>query len=440
MKLKALIVTLALVLTSVFIPTTAQAYEITGFDLNSQYVMFASLDSGEIMFESAADVRAYPASLTKIMTAIVVLENCDDVDKKLTVPQEAISSLIGTGSSIGGLKEGEQLSVRHLLQMLLISSAADAANTLAIHFGGGDYDKFVSMMNNKAKDLGMKSTNFANPHGLHDDNHYSTARDLYKMAIYAYDMPIMMDICENSAMLIPATNLSEQRKVITTNHMINNNYRCYYKYARGMKTGFTSKAGRCLISTASKNGYNYICVLMGAETTSNINDRNEFKDAKNVFEWAFDNFEHRQVINQDKLVTEIPLKFSWDKDFLQLYPEKNVYAVVPKGIEDESLTYDSVLGGEQANAPIDKGEVVGYARIICAGEEVGTVNLVSKEDVSLNFLMLFKQLIDELLDTLAFKIVLIAIGGMVIFLIGVNVKYKKNKRTRARKISKIKRM
>ena len=119
MKLKALIVAFALVLTSVFIPTTAQAYEITGFDLNSQYVMFASLDSGEIMFESAADVRAYPASLTKIMTAIVVLENCDDVDKKLTVPQEAISSLIGTGSSIGGLKEGEQLSVRHLLQMLL---------------------------------------------------------------------------------------------------------------------------------------------------------------------------------------------------------------------------------------------------------------------------------------------------------------------------------
>ena len=440
MKFKTVIVSLALVIASVFASVNVQAYELTGVELNSEHVVFASLDTGEVMYEKASEERAYPASLTKVMTAIVVLENCSDVDQLLTVPKSAITSLSGTGTTMGGLKTGEEISVRHLLEMLLISSAADAANTLAQHYGGGDIDKFVSMMNAKAKELKMDNTNFMNPHGLHDDNHYSTASDLYKMAVYAYQMPIMMEICEQYIVKIPATNLSDERTMVTTNHMINPTSVCYYKYARGIKTGFTTPAGRCLISTASKDGYNYVCVLMGAENTERIADRKEFADAENLFKWAFENFEHRKVVDKDTLISEIPLKFSWEADFLQLYPEKNVYAIVPKGIQDDSLTYDAVFGGDYINAPVKSGEVIGYARIICAGKEVGTVNLIAKDDVSLNPLMFFKQIVDDLFSTLLFKILLCAIGVMIVVLIIVNVMYNKKKQTRARKIGKIRRI
>ena len=440
MKFKTVIVSLALVIASVFASVNVQAYELTGVELNSEHVVFASLDTGEVMYEKASEERAYPASLTKVMTAIVVLENCSDVDQLLTVPKSAITSLSGTGTTMGGLKTGEEISVRHLLEMLLISSAADAATTLAQHYGGGDIDKFVSMMNAKAKELKMDNTNFMNPHGLHDDNHYSTASDLYKMAVYAYQMPIMMEICEQYIVKIPATNLSDERTMVTTNHMINPTSVCYYKYARGIKTGFTTPAGRCLISTASKDGYNYVCVLMGAENTERIADRKEFADAENLFKWAFENFEHRKVVDKDTLISEIPLKFSWEADFLQLYPEKNVYAIVPKGIQDDSLTYDAVFGGDYINAPVKSGEVSGYARIICAGKEVGTVNLIAKDDVSLNPLMFFKQIVDDLFSTLLFKILLCAIGVMIVVLIIVNVMYNKKKQTRARKIGKIRRI
>lgn len=440
MKLKSVIVSLALVIVSVFAPVSAQAYELTGVEVNSKHAVFASLDTGEIMYEKASEEKAFPASLTKVMTAIVVLENCPDVEQLLTVPKSAITSLLGTGTAVGGLKEGEEISVRHLLEMMLVSSAADAANTLAEYYGGGDIDKFVSMMNAKAKELKMDSTNFMNPHGLHDENHYSTASDLYKMAVYAYQMPIMMEICEQYIVKIPATNLSGERTMVTTNQLINPTSVCYYKYARGIKTGFTTPAGRCLITTASKDGYNYICVLMGAENANYIADRKEFADAKNLFEWAFVNFEHRKVVDKSTLISEIPLKFSWDADFLQLYPEKNVYAIVPKNIEDDSLTYDAVFGGDYINAPVKSGEIIGYARIICAGKEVGTVNLIATEDVSLNPLMFFKQVVDELFATVIFKVLLCAIGVTIIVLIVVTVMYNKKRQTRARKINKIRRI
>ena len=440
MRLKALFVSLILVAVTVFAPVGAQAYNISGFETNSKHVVFASLDSGNIMYEKAADEKAYPASLTKVMTAIVVLDKCDDIDKKLTVPREAITSLSGSGSTIGNLEEGEELSVRNLLKMLLVSSAADAANTLASYFGGGSVDKFVNMMNEKAKELKMENTHFCNPHGLHDDDHYSTARDLYKMAIYAYNLPVMMDICENYTVNIPATNKSSERTMVTTNYMINPNYACYYEYARGLKTGFTTPAGRCLITTASKDGYNYICVLTGAEDSDYISNRNEFKDAKNLFEWAFNNYEHRKIVDKDKLIGEIPLRFSWDSDYLQLYPEKNIYAVVPKNIDDDSLTFDTSFGGSYVNAPIEAGEIIGYARIICAGEQIGTVNLVAKESVSMNLLMFFKQIIDELFGTTLFKLLLCGIIAVLILIIVVNVIYNKKKHTRAKRINKIRKI
>ena len=436
-KISALFITLSLVVASVFLPTSAQAYTISGFDIKSRNAVFASLDNGSVMYSKDADKKAYPASLTKVMTAIVSMENCDDLDAKITVPEDAISSLIGTGTTMGGLEEGEQISVRDLLKMLLVCSAADAANTLAKHFGGGNIQKFVDMMNAKAKSLKMDNTHFMNPHGLHDDNHYSTANDLLKMALYAYDIPGFMDICEEYVSTIPATNKTEQRTIVTTNYMINPNTDCYYKYARGIKTGFTTPAGRCLISTASKDGYNYICVLLGAEDTDNLADRNEFNDATNLFKWAFENFEHRQIVDSKKIVCEIPLRFAWDSDFLQLYPENNVYAVVPKNISDESLTYDTIFGSDRVNAPIKAGEVVGYARIICAGEEVGTVNLVAKDDVGINYLMFFKQVVDSLISSLAFKILLGGLLIAIVMLIVSNIAYKNKKHTRARRVNKI---
>lgn len=441
MKLKAFCMFIAvLILTAAFPAVTASAYNITGFEIESQAVLFASLDTGSILYQKNVDERRYPASLTKLMTAAVVMDNCPDIDVEIEVPGYCIELLSGTGSTVGGLIAGEHISVRSLLEMLLVSSAADAANTLADYIGGGSIAQFVEMMNQKAEALEMQNTHFENPHGLHDDNHYSTASDLYKLALYVYEQPVLMDICSMSRVQIPATDQSDERLMVTTNLMQSAGSPCYYEYVRGMKTGYTSKAGRCLISTASRDGYNYICVLLGAEDQDNEADRIEFKDTENLYRWAFNTFEHRKVTNVNEPVAEVPLELNWDTDYLQLYPEKEVYAIVPQDVDDSSIIYDTVLSESTVSAPVEKGEIIGYARIVVAGEEVGSVNLVAGVDAQRSELLLIAKIFTTISGSIWFKLFIGALAVLLMLLIILNIIHNKKKRAQYKKVRKIRKI
>ncbi|MBQ8918043.1 MAG: D-alanyl-D-alanine carboxypeptidase, partial [Oscillospiraceae bacterium] len=209
-----LIVTLVMVLCSV----PAQAAYTPDFDLQSETVLLLNMDTGKVMYEKNADARVYPASLTKIMTAILALENVEDLDgTKVALKQYIQDMLYGKNASLGGILLGEEVSMRGLLYASMLQSANEASLMIGDYLGDGSLTQFAEMMNDKAKELGCTGTNFVNPNGLHDENHYTTARDMAKIAAYAMQNPEFVEIVNTISMDIGPTNKHEQLVEITTN-------------------------------------------------------------------------------------------------------------------------------------------------------------------------------------------------------------------------------
>ena len=256
----------------------------------SKSVLLVNLDTDSVIFEKNTEEKLPIASLTKIITALVVLDKVKDLETKVSVKKEVVNSLYGTESSLSGIKIGEELSVLQLLHCLLIPSGNDAALVLSDYVGEGSIEKFVEMMNEKVAQLGCKNTHFMNPHGLDEEGHFSTAKDLATIAKYAMGNSLFMEISSTSTSKI----LGEGRyPLVTTNSMIDRarGGKYFYKYAKGIKTGYSSKAGRCLVSMASNEKYSYLCVALGGfgEKDENV----AMIDSKNLYQWAFDNLQLR---------------------------------------------------------------------------------------------------------------------------------------------------
>lgn len=209
-------------------------------------------DSGEVVFCKNPDDKHYPASTTKICTAITVLENTTLLDLPMPIPEKAVGV---EGSSVY-LQKGEMLSVRDLLYGLMLRSGNDCAEALAI-IVGGSVEGFVKMMNETAAKAGAVNTNFVNPHGLHDDDHYTTARDLSFIACYAMKNEIFREIVGTKYHNTPYFGHDYERKMVNKNKILFN-----YEGGNGIKTGFTKKSGRCLVSSATRDGKTYICTVL----------------------------------------------------------------------------------------------------------------------------------------------------------------------------------
>ena len=236
----------------------------------------------DIIYEKNAYKKMYPASLTKIMTAIITLENCNLTDKAI-VNKTALES-IPEGYSVAHLVENEQLTIEELLNLLLIASSNDAANVLAEHVAGS-IESFSYMMNVKAKKIGCINTRFVNPSGIHDINHYSTAFDLALIANYAMNNDIFRSIVTKTSYTLNTTNKSNSRFFYNTNELVNSNSSYYFKYCIGIKTGYTNYAGECLISCAKKDDLEFISVVLNCNTPSQ-----RFTDSIKLLNFAINNF------------------------------------------------------------------------------------------------------------------------------------------------------
>ncbi len=247
--------------------------------------MLADASSGDILIANKPNERIYPASTTKIMTALLLLENEKDLSKTVTVGSEI--NALPSDASIMGVKKGEVISLKDLLYGLMLPSGADAAVTIAVDVGGS-VQGFVDMMNARAAQLGMTGTHFVNPDGLHDSNHYSTASDLAKLAIAAMSNPTFQEVVDTPSYKTAATNKHPDGiSLKTTNKLISkstDDKSLNYQYAIGVKTGYTDPAHGCLIAAAEKNGQIYIAVLLG-DNSSNLSKR--FTDAAKFFDYGF---------------------------------------------------------------------------------------------------------------------------------------------------------
>ena len=432
---------LTLVLTVlVFLPFCAvesNAAFNNSLETSADIVLLVSLDNGAVIFDKNADKVSAPASLTKITTAILTIENCEDLDAIVTIQQSTINAISGTNSSTAGLKVGEEISVRNLLYCMMVKSANEAALALADYIGGGSVANFVQMMNDFVMDMGCENTHFDNPHGLDSPGQYTTARDLAMITKHALTLPLFEEIVNTVSYKLPATNKSNERNLLSTNWMINPNFKTYYlKYAQGIKTGTTANAGHCIISKASKDGYNYLAVVMGAPSEDVTGDGNPdncaFLECKKIFKWAFDNIRLTKVADPSQIATVVNVNLSWNVDHVRLVPETEVTALVPVGNNENSVLLEVVPEEtpQEINAPVKKGEVLGKARILYAEDEIATVNLVAAECVKMSVILFVWDGVKNIFKSTLFQIVFVLILLILAVYIGLIIRRNQKKKRR----------
>jgi len=454
MKIFRKIISLAIMTVLLVSAGQVAAYE-PPFEPRAEYIKLVNLDTEEVVYSKNADEECEPASLTKIMTAVIALEEYDDWEsEKVTVSKKAIDSLVGTDSSIVGLIPGEVMPMNDVLACLMISSANDAAVVIAEHISGSQ-KKFIERMNQKADALGMKKTRFTNPHGLHDrgDHTVTTAEDMYILSRYAMGLPGFMELAAEVSYTVAATNKCGDRMISTTNLMMDKlqgkvgetDY--YYgdidrqTIVQGIKTGFTDQAGRCLVSSASKDGYNYLLVCMGAPFMDGeggiIPENHAFFDTRDFYDWVFEGFSTKPVVDVNRPVTEIDLEFATGKDKLTLYPKEPVTALVPNEVEPSSVTLTPYLQSETVAAPVEEGQVLGYAMLSLSGQEIGRVDLVCKEDIERSsWLYLISQVRKAIASKSFLTGVAVFAGLLVIYIVLAawhNYRKRNKRRTRRRR-------
>jgi len=379
---------------------------------DADIIYMISLDNGAVICDKNSEKRASPASMTKIVTAILTIENCENFDEVITVPAYCIRLLDGTNSSTAGILAGEELTVRQLLYCLLVYSANDAANVLADYIGGGDIATFVEKMNAFVKLLGCEHTHFDNAHGLDSENHYTTARDLATIYSYCLQNSFFCEIAGTFTTEIPATNKYRSTRYLrNTNSLLNPGISDYYcEYVKTGKTGTTDDAGRCVISSSSFDGYNYLLVVMNAKfydcDNDGVNENMAFIVSKQIYEWAYKNLRIREVANPSVYVGETEVRLAKDYDYVSLVPEKSVSALVPLGVSAETVLIEVYPEETKltVDAPVQKGQLLGKAAIKYAGETVAEVNLVAAFDVERSTLKYIGDVILKAVNTTVFRV------------------------------------
>ncbi len=410
----------------VLIPTiTANAYEPAGVEITANSALLVSLDTGEVLYEKNADEKVYPASITKIMTTLLMLESDKyDPDAKIAMTEEALDLISGTGSSVSLLKAGEEITQLDLVYMVLMSSYGDCA-LLAATYYGGSVENFVAQMNARAAELGLSGTHYENPIGLHHEDNYTTARDTYVLTALALQNQTFKEVCESTRHTVK-TSMSGERVLSTTNFLQDNTTNYYYTYAKGVKTGYTDEAGRCLVSTASYNGYNYMCLVFGCPS----NQKNHFTESKELYRWAFNNFEFKKVADTANPVAEIGVDLSLDTDFVSLYVEESFVSILPKDADDSTISIVPHPTADTVDAPVKKGQVLGTADIIYAEKVIGTVNLISNESIEKSTMLTVLRAIKQFFTSSYMKVlyVLIAVVVLVFIILVIKLNSKKSKK------------
>jgi len=333
--------------------------------------------SGRVFYEKNADAKMYPASTTKIMTALLAVENLD-MQAVLTASETAID-IERDGSNIGILS-GEEMTVEQYLYALLVASANDAANVLA-EAVAGDIPSFVEKMNARAAELGMTGTHFMNAHGYHNENHYTTARDLAKLSTQVMEHDLIRQIVSTALYEIPPTNKYKETRVLSnSNSMVNpyRNHRYVYDGAAGIKTGHTSDAGACLVSYAQRDGVGLFSVVLNAPVEYDGNY--SFLDTIALFNHGFNDFSLKTISDINEIVSVREAKWAKGDGQVVLSAKEPMEVLLPKQYDQEKLTKE-VFVEEYLEAPVKKGDVLGRLVYFYDGEEVGNVDLIAQKDV-----------------------------------------------------------
>lgn len=423
-KCTALIFALIIFLT-VQLPVYAEGYDIPEeLGLASQSVYCINLDTGDVVCEKDADTPRSVASLTKMMTALLLIENVEDLDgTTVTAPVEIYEPPItGSGASLADIWPYETVTARTLLYAMMLPSGNEAAAITGYLVGNGSRENFYAMMNARAKELGCTNTNFVCEHGLldMDEGNYSTAHDLALIAEACWQYDVFREVVTSTEYWMPFTNIHTQAEkpelnpnaaypIYSTVYIQKPTSAIYRSYIRGIKTGSTEDAGRCLATAAvNDKGETYLLVVLGSPYDA-VDEQGyalSFSDTAAIYDWIFDTYSVQPALDTTSPIQEVKVTLSSETDTVQLYPAEDIRAVLPQDGDWSALvkTYDIP---ESVEAPIEKGQQIGTMTLTLNGTEIGTVALVAGTDVSRNSLLHFFDLLGDFFMSTYFKVVVV---------------------------------
>ena len=418
----------ALLLTAVLAVSAAlpglAVYEMpiqTAHEGESVYLFNADIDKP--ILEQNIDQQRYIASLTKMMTALLFLESGKDLNAEITIPTsltQEFKDIQNANGSTMNLRIGETVRRIDLLYGLLVASANDAASVIASDVADGSLPNFVAMMNQKAQELGCTSTSFTCVHGLYDYGNVSSAHDLALIASACAANETYMKAANTLSYTLPATNLHQNERTITsTNLMLNPEYPYYRDYIRGMKTGFTTLAGRCYVTFAQKGGHTYGLVILGSDLD------NIYKEASELLDWAFASFADRQLVDTETPLTTVPLTKCRSEEAVELYAAEPLSGY---GHAEDKVTYSFELP-ESVSATVKSDAVLGEATVYLDGYEVGKVSLVTHREYVSDFRTDLKS---TLLLMAALVLILAALSFVTMVAGGGSLNLNRKHRTRRR--------
>ena len=417
---------LTLCLFSVLTPINVNAKNYEN-KLTSENVAVFNVDKGFLVYGNSEHETVPLGSSAKIMTAMLALEYFSGyLDTIVTVPAEALRGL--EGSAVLNLKAGEQISVIDLIHATLIAGMSDAANTLAFSIGG-TAEVFVELMNKKAEELGAFNTVYRNATGL-SSSAYTTAYDSARIAAYAYDNPLFMEICSKRIYKIPATNLHDEVTIFTKNSFLTPQSEYYYKYAEGISTSYSTTDGAQLICAASNGNYTYICVAFGSMKNENGKIPG-YSEVRDLLSWASSNFAEKKVLDKSKIICELPVRAGKDVAHVLVVPYESVYAFLDKDSDLSKMVLSEQLYYKRLDAPVHKGDCVGELIITLDGVPIGTTLLIAKttirQSASGKLLLFFESVFTS---TAFIVITLIALPFLCFFLYCKYIQFKRRRRSR----------
>ena len=356
------------------VPSSA-LYE-KGEGIYSTNVYMENLETGRVIFDIGAEEKVYPASLTKILTCLLAIEKCEDKTETFEIPRGIFDDIYAEGGAHISLRYGETVGVYDLIYATMIRSACDSATALA-YYVSGSVEAFCDAMNARAKEIGAENTHFVNAHGLHDANHYTTAKDIAIITKYALQNKEFCDIISHWNHTIPATDMADERYFETTIEIENPEKSTYYPKVTGIKSGFTDEAGRCLVTMTRDGEESYLLVTLGANRNGSYQSNMAFTDAVNLHEYAHARFSIDKVINKDTTQVSVPVT-SGTKESVTLSPkdDKTYLCAV-----DEDITVEYTVP-ESITEAVSKGDELGKVTV-SIGDLSFTEPLYANESVKI---------------------------------------------------------
>ncbi len=372
---------------------------------NSETAVVIDMTSDYILFDKDKDKKMYPASLTKLMTAILTVENKSTEDTTV-VTESALQGINKYESTNVDLDAGDVVTVDELLHALLIPSANDAANVLA-EFVGGTQEEFVNMMNSRAKEIGCENTNFVNANGLHDDNHYTTAYDMALIAREAMKNPYIASVVGQWSFVMEGSGYT----YASTNHLVSRyvylDY--YYENATGIKTGYTDQAKRTLAASATDGEHSIIAVVMGCPDDKDDGTFTSFVDAKQLLSHFLSTNSNKTYISANQIIEEKTVKNASGDGRVLLVTPVTREAYLPADVSDKDFTYDVHV--KELVAPIEKNQQLGYADVLYNGTVISRIELCSDRAIKKSYLKAFFNMIG------GFKLVKFVVTIIIILLV-----------------------